>query len=277
MNPRLTSSGALLALFCTAAAAQGASPPAPPAAAQCPLPAPAAPALTREQGAQILQELVAIQDELKALGANGVGVRPGPPAPPTTARLPLGRDPISLGSVHAPVTIVEFNDLQCPFCRAFAATTFASIERGYIATGKVRFISRDMPLSIHPYATGAAEAERCAGAQGKFWQFRQAAMAMRGPPTPEALAAAAAKLGLNTPAYQRCVAAQEFAGQIDADIASARAIGVRGTPTFVIGTVAPGPLGGKAILSGAVLRGNRPYADFQAAINAALARAGKQP
>ena len=247
------------------------------ASSTCAVPAPAPPALTREQGAQILEELVAIQDELRDLDARGVGARGGARALPATARLPLGKEPIALGSSRAPVTIVEFDDLQCPFCRAFATTTLPKIERDYIATGEVRFISRDMPLPIHPYAMGAAEAEQCAGAQGKFWQFRAGVLGAQGPPTPSALTAEAARLDLDMSAFQRCLSTQRFAKRINGDIAAARAAGARGTPTFIIGEVPPGAPGGAVILTGTVLRGNRPYADFQAAIKAALRRAGRHP
>lgn len=81
----------------------------------------------------------------------------------------------SLGSSEAPVTIVEFTDYQCPFCRRFESTTFAEIRKKYIDTGKVRFIVRDFPLvDMHPDAMLAAEAAHCAGDQGKFWPMHDA-------------------------------------------------------------------------------------------------------
>lgn len=73
----------------------------------------------------------------------------------------------ALGSPKAPVTIVEFTDFQCPFCGRRATETFPLLRAKYIATGKVRYVVRDFPLSqIHPFALPAARAARCAGAEG---------------------------------------------------------------------------------------------------------------
>ncbi len=78
-----------------------------------------------------------------------------------------------LGSPDAPLTMVEFTDLECPFCRQFYATTFEQLKTAYIDTNKLRYVSRDFPLeAIHPLAVTAARAARCAGAQGRFWEMR---------------------------------------------------------------------------------------------------------
>ena len=68
--------------------------------------------------------------------------------------------------------MVEFTDLQCPFCRQFALTSFDEIKKNWIDTGKLRYISRDFPLDFHAQAMPAARAARCAGEQGKFWEMR---------------------------------------------------------------------------------------------------------
>ena len=70
--------------------------------------------------------------------------------------------------------MVEFTDLQCPFCRQFAITSFDEIKKNWIDTGKLRYISRDFPLDFHAQAMPAARAARCAGEQGKFWEMRLA-------------------------------------------------------------------------------------------------------
>ena len=66
----------------------------------------------------------------------------------------------ALGSDEAPVTLVEFTDLQCAFCRRFHAETFPLLKKNYIDTGKVRFVSRDMPLEFHKYLSYAQSLER---------------------------------------------------------------------------------------------------------------------
>jgi protein-disulfide isomerase len=88
--------------------------------------------------------------------------------------LPLTAQPDPLasrtkGSATAPVTVYEMSDFQCPFCKRHAEQTFPALEREYIATGKVRWIFINFPLSIHPNAPPAAEFAMCAAREGKFW------------------------------------------------------------------------------------------------------------
>src|SRR3984885_11945909 len=125
--------------------------------------------ITRQQADDILDELRAIR---RLLEKQDRTARPGqlPPMPqiPQTGKLRL-EGGYSLGSSDAPVTIVEFTDYQCPYCRTFENTTLAEIRRKYVDTGKVRFVVRDLPLAeMHPDAMKAAEAAHCAGDQQKF-------------------------------------------------------------------------------------------------------------
>jgi len=83
----------------------------------------------------------------------------------------LDTDP-QLGSKDAKVTLVEFTDYQCPYCGKHASSTGKQIKSDYIDTGKIKFVLKDFPLtSIHPNAFKAAEAARCAGEQGKYWEM----------------------------------------------------------------------------------------------------------
>ena len=76
----------------------------------------------------------------------------------------------SMGSASAPVTVYEMSDFQCPFCRRHAIETFPILEREYIATGKVRWIFLNFPLTgRHPNAAAAAQFAMCAANEGKFW------------------------------------------------------------------------------------------------------------
>lgn len=75
------------------------------------------------------------------------------------------------GSATAPVTVYEMSDFQCPFCRRHALETWPAIEKEYIATGKVKWVFINFPLtSIHPNAVAASELAMCAARQGKFWE-----------------------------------------------------------------------------------------------------------
>lgn len=76
-----------------------------------------------------------------------------------------------LGNDKASVIMVEFSDLQCPFCRQFFTTTFPQIKKDYIDTGKIQFAFRHLPLTSHPMARPFANAAECANEQGKFWEM----------------------------------------------------------------------------------------------------------
>jgi len=89
-------------------------------------------------------------------------------SPSTNSQIKTGSNPVR-GSADAPVTIVEFSDFQCPYC-ARVEPTVEQVMQQY--QGKVKLYFRDFPLSsIHPYAEQAAEASRCAGEQGKYWEY----------------------------------------------------------------------------------------------------------
>ena len=101
----------------------------------------------QQQNEEIIKELRAIRQLLERL------TQPQPSAPPqpTTAKV-TNLKGYALGKADAPLTMVEFTDLQCPFCNRFAVSTFDQLKKDYIDTGKVRFISRDYPLDFHPQA-----------------------------------------------------------------------------------------------------------------------------
>jgi protein-disulfide isomerase len=125
--------------------------------------------VTREQADAILAELRQIRQLLDKQQQDAVQQIP------SKVQISVASSWHAIGRDDAPVTILEFTDLQCPFCRQFHEETFPMIKKNYIDTGKVRFVSRDMPLkAVHPYAQKAAEAVRCAGDQGKYWELRNA-------------------------------------------------------------------------------------------------------
>lgn len=169
-----------------------------------------------------------------------------------------------LGHADAPLTIVEFTDLQCPVCRHFATTTFTEIKKDYIDTGKVRFMVRDLSLPMHPYALGAAEAARCGGDQGKFWEFQEAVLNDEAPPAPEVLLKHATDQGLNLESFQACLNNGKYKQLIQATGEDEAALGMHGTPGFVIGRASGEWIDGLAI------QGARPFPFFQQQIEAML-------
>ena len=86
---------------------------------------------------------------------------------------------VSCNSPHradAPLTMIEFTDLECPFCRQYAATGFEEIRKAWIDTGRLRYLARDLPIDSHVHSLMAARAARCAGDQKRFWEMRTTLM-----------------------------------------------------------------------------------------------------
>jgi protein-disulfide isomerase len=220
--------------------------------------------ITDKQADEILKELRAIRQLLERQ-AQAQPPAPAPQAPAADERVTFSvpGGPI-LGRADAPVTMVEYTDLECPFCHQFHTTTFAEIKKAYIDTGKVRFVSRDFPLGFHAHAKSAAIASRCAGEQGKYWEFRSVLASNADKLFPAAVLGYAGASGLNVKAFQACLAADKFAAALQKDLDEATAVGVSGTPTFVIGKTAPGKMEGWKIV------GALPFAAFEQKIRTLL-------
>jgi protein-disulfide isomerase len=161
--------------------------------------------------------------------------------------VPIGTG-FSLGSARAPVVMIEFTDHQCPFCRRHLQIAFPELKTAYIDTGKLRYVVRDLPLDIHEEAFRAAEAARCAGAQGKFWPMREALSAHMATLSVKAYPGLAAEIGLRAGPFQACMADHRFESAIKADVAVARAAGLDRTPSFVIGRPAAGTVVGTKVV-----------------------------
>jgi len=172
----------------------------------------------------------------------------------------------TLGSADAPITIVEFSDYQCPFCRMHFTNTFAALKTGYIETGKVRYFFRDFPLdSIHPYARKAAEAAHCAREQGKYWEMHDTMFTNQGALNPDNLRAFARDMQLDLDAFNACLESGKYAKAVDADVAAGSAAGVTGTPGFFIGkTKTDGTIVANA------MKGAQPAAAFRQVIDRLL-------
>ena len=218
--------------------------------------------ITSQQADEILKELRAIRAGIDRL--NTPAPQPqAPPAPPDKVKI-TNVAGYMLGRPDAPLTMVEFTDLQCPFCNRFALQTFDQLKKDYIDTGKVRFITRDYPLSFHPFALPAAKASRCAGDQGKFWEMRETLVKNADKLSPVYITQTAASLKLDMKAFDACSASTTYDAPIQKDITEASGVDVSGTPTFFIGkTTAQGFEGHRIV-------GAMPYAVFQAKIDELL-------
>jgi len=147
-------------------------------------------------------------------------------------RVEVAADGPALGPETAPVTIVEFSDFQCPFCRQARPQLRALVER---YPDQVRLVYRHLPLeSIHPRARAAAEAAACAEAQGRFWEYHDLLFENQQALSDDDLRRYATEVGADPAQFSACVEAQEYAGKIDADVAAAKSIHITGTPALVI-------------------------------------------
>lgn len=195
------------------------------------------------------------------------GCAAAPPAEAPASESPAAADaPFNvIGRDDAPVTIIEFTDLQCPYCARYASQTFPQLKREYVDTGKLRYTSRDLPLPFHSFALPAAVASRCAGEQGQFWEYREALFASQSLLGTEPYGRIASQLGLDAAQLEACRADGEQESNVRADLAMATQYGIRSTPTFVIGRVVNGEFQGE------VVSGAQPYEFFKAKIDALLA------
>jgi len=163
----------------------------------------------------------------------------------------------SKGPDDAPVTIIEFSDFQCPFCKRVVPTV-QQIVASYPT--EVRFVFRNLPLSnIHPRARAAAEAAACADRQGRFWDYHDLLFANNKALSDADLDGYASQLGLDMPAFRQCVQNRETQSIVDEDFATAESLRITGTPSFLI--------------NGIPLHGAQSFEAFSEIIDEELARA----
>jgi protein-disulfide isomerase len=226
----------------------------------------AADTLTKQQGDAILAELKAIRALLEKQAQNAPAATAPAAAPAQQGvTLPNAEGHAALGAKEAPVTIIEFTDLQCPFCARFSAQTFPELQKKYIDTGKVRFVTRDLPLTFHAQALPAAVAARCAGDQGKYWEYRERLFAGQKDLGDAAYNKLAAEMQLDAKAFATCRASPENTAAAEADRTVANTLGITGTPTFLVGTVTNGTFSGERVT------GAQPLSAFEAKIEPLLA------
>ena len=218
--------------------------------------------MTKDQADAILNELRQIRQLLeRQQNAEAQPARPAAAPASDKVKMSVGTGWYAMGRDDAPVTVVEFTDYQCPFCRRFQNDSFTQLKKDYIDTGKVRFVSRDLPLEFHPNAPAAAMAARCAGEQHKFWEMRDAMMLDTATDLgPDSILKYGQKVGLDMAAFGGCLKDKKYTTAIQKDTTDAGALGISGTPSFVIGKTAKDEIAGVRIV-GAV-----PYTVFDSTI-----------
>jgi protein-disulfide isomerase len=194
--------------------------------------------------------------------------QPAPQPKALPASIDLAGFPFK-GSNTSNVVLAEFSDYECPFCIRHFTQVMPEIEQAYIQSNRIRYTFRDFPIDeLHPQSIRAHIAAHCAIEQGKFWQLHDRLFSKAGSHTPAELLAQAQQAGLNTNAFSACVAADKYSISIRQSTAFALSLGASGTPFFVVGTMNPD---GKSMKPFKVVPGAFPFANFQQAIDAALA------
>ena len=175
-----------------------------------------------------------------------------------------------LGDPNAPLTIVEFSDFECSYCRRFHKQVMPQLKRDYIDTGLVRFVHKDLPLPFHPHALPAAAAARCAGEQNRYWELYSSLFDQQNCLGCKGVLAIAAEAELNTTELQACMERESTLALINANRSEAALHNISATPTFVIG-----PTQSDGSLEGQVIEGALPWASFESTIETALRKLGQ--
>ncbi len=175
----------------------------------------------------------------------------GTPAP-TRLEVSLDDDP-SIGPADAPITIVEFSDFNCPYCKKWHTEIFQQLMAAY--PDQIHFVYRDFPITSQESLL-AAQAADCAGDQDAYWSFHDSLLSGGLDPGREAYTQYATRLGLDVEALLACVDSGKYNDEVEADARYAAGLGVSGTPTFFI--------------NGLPLVGAQPLSKFQAVIESEL-------
>lgn len=166
----------------------------------------------------------------------------------------------TLGPATAPITIVEFSDFQCPFCKRVIPTVKELLKK---YDGKVRLAFRQHPLPMHQHSMSAAKASLAANAQGKFWALHDALFENQQDLSDEGILKIARKVGLNMSRFKNDWKSTKFDAQIQADGDFAQKSGASGTPAFFI--------------NGVPFKGARPLESFSQLIDKLLEQKGAKP
>ncbi|MBN1258941.1 DsbA family protein [Candidatus Peregrinibacteria bacterium] len=162
------------------------------------------------------------------------------------------------GDANAPVTIVEFSEYQCPYCKRYVDQTLSQINEKYIKTGKVKYVFRDFPLGFHQNAKPAAMAAECVHEKGgdeAYWKYHDVLFANQSAIDPDSLKKYAKEMGYDIAA---CLDNEKFADEVEADLAEGQKYGVQGTPAFFV--------------NGRLVSGAVPFEVFETAIEEELAK-----
>ncbi|RMD87433.1 MAG: disulfide bond formation protein DsbA [Candidatus Dadabacteria bacterium] len=171
-------------------------------------------------------------------------------------KIDIGKAPVK-GPADAKITIIEFSDFQCPFCKR-GTGTLKKVMESYPKDVKIAF--KNLPLPFHKNALGAAKAALAAGKQGKFWEMHDELFANQQSLGMDFYVKTAKKLGLDVEKFKKDMEDPEIAKQIEEDKQLANKLGIRGTPGFFV--------------NGVAIKGAYPFKHFKMIIDRWLKKLG---
>ena len=178
---------------------------------------------------------------------------------PSRTEFELDGSELSIGDPNAPVTVIEFSDLQCPFCKKFYDSTLKDLKTNYIDTGKVYFVYKHFPLSFHPSAKIASEATECANEQDVWYEYHEKIYdSQNGDFGVNELKQWAIGIVSDTSAFNECLDSGKYSDKVDADFNEGQSVGVSGTPA--------------SFVNGIFVSGAQPYSNFKNLIDLELSK-----
>ena len=197
----------------------------------------------------------------KNAGTAGAPQQQQAAAPGAKVKVDVGHLPV-LGNKDAKITVIEFADFQCPFCKRLFSDVEPGLKKDYIDTGKVKFYYRHYAF-LGQESTWSAEAAECANEQGKFWEYHDYLFNNQGSENSGAFSKAnlekfAQTLGLDSTQFNSCLESDKYAKNVQDDLSAGQKAGVNGTPaTFV---------------NGLLISGAQPYSAFKSQIDQELSK-----
>jgi protein-disulfide isomerase len=145
-----------------------------------------------------------------------------------------------IGNADAKLTVIEFTDFQCPYCKKYFDESFGQIKKTYIDTGKIKYVLRDFPLEEHPQALLAAQTANCAGKQNKYWEMHDMLFTYQDSwsykdNSADIFKSYAKNLGLDEAKFDECMKNKDIVDEIAKDIKDGQLYGVNRTPTIFVG------------------------------------------
>lgn len=166
----------------------------------------------------------------------------------------------AMGSPTAGIGIVEYSDLECPFCSRFALETLPQLKSRFVDSGTVVVAFKHMPLKIHKHALEAAVATQCAADQDAFWPAHDLLYRSQRTLGAQPMVDILEPLGLDGARLRQCLSTGDRA-EISADLSEGAALGLYSTPTFLVGRRSK-----DTVVALEVITGARAFPEFEKAI-----------